>query len=403
MNVTKPKFLDRLTPPTMFSLVIMTAVSALPMNMFLSSMPNMAAEFGVTYADMTLAITIYLAMTALVQLIIGPLSDLIGRRPVVLGALLISISAAIGSGMADSYLSFMLFRCLQASAMTGTVLSRAVVRDMVAREDAASKIGYVTMGMAIVPMLSIPLGGVLEEAFGWRSIFYFITGASLVTWIILFLDQGETLRHRAASFGDHFRAYPTLLKSVRFWCYVAILALTVSMYTSFIAVSPNIGASVYDLSPSRFALYLTAMPFGYMMGNFLAGRYSKRFGIQWMMNFGGWLLLISFVILFLLAKSFPTVSTYFFLTAFVMAVGNGMVIPNTTAALLEVNPDLAGSASGLSGATMTLFGAILGSFSSYYISDTRYGSSLIALLIVIAVLQMAFTIWVGRIEKIRRA
>ena len=242
----------------------------------------------------------------------------------------------------------------------------------------------------------------LEEAFGWRSIFYFITGASILTWAFLFLDQGETLPHRAASFGDHFRAYPTLLKSVRFWCYVAILALTVSMYSSFIAVSPNIGASVYGLSPSQFALYLTAMPFGYMLGNFVAGRYSKRFGIQWMMNFGGWFLLLSFVILFALAQGFPTNSTFFFLAAFTMAVGNGMVIPNTTAALLEVNPDLAGSASGLSGATMTMFGAILGSVASYTISDTKFGSTLIALLIVIAVLQMAFTIWVGRIEKIRR-
>ena len=386
----------------MFTLMIMTASAALPMNMFLSSLPNMAKDFGVPYPSMSLAITIYLAFTAIVQLIIGPLSDLYGRRPVILSTLAISVVATLGAALAESYTGFMIYRCIQAAAVTGTVLSRAIVRDVVAREDAASKIGYVTMGMAVVPMLSIPLGGVLEETFGWRSVFYFITAVNFLTWALNLLDSGETLRHRASSFSEHFHSYPTLLASVRFWCYVAILTLTVSMYFIVISTSPNIGTKTYGFSPTTLGIYLSIMPIGYFVGNFISGRYSKQFGIQPMIMAGGLFLIGSFALSLFLVILIPTTPIFFFISVFVMGIGNGVVIPNTTAALLEVNPDLAGSASGLSGSTMTLFGAVISSLAGFIVSGTHQAVLLLALLCVIAVLQLLFTIWVGRIEMRRR-
>src|SRR5690606_11417779 len=151
-------------------LVAVAAVSPLGINIYLPSMPGMAADFGVDFAAIQLTLSLYLLTVAIGQLFIGPLSDRYGRRPVllaglaafVLGSLLCLIAADIGLLLAG--------RVLQAvGGCAGITLSRAVVRDLYGREQAASMIGYVTMGMAVAPMLAPSIGGALDGVYGWQA------------------------------------------------------------------------------------------------------------------------------------------------------------------------------------------------------------------------------------------
>ena len=158
----------RRTPPHILTLVLLSGLGALSMNVFLPSLPGMARDFGVDYAVMQLSVTVYLAGSALVQMIAGPLSDRYGRRPVMLVGLATFLVATAGTLLAPSAGWFLAFRTLQAAVGTGMVLSRAIVRDMVEGDAAASRIGYVTMGMSVIPMMAPILGGLLDEAFGWR-------------------------------------------------------------------------------------------------------------------------------------------------------------------------------------------------------------------------------------------
>lgn len=149
--------------PHLITLVSISATGALSMNIFLPSLPAMARDFGVEYGFMQLSVSAFLAVSAVLQLLCGPISDRFGRRPVVLGAFAIFLLATLGALLATDPVWFMAFRLLQAVVTTGFVISRAVVRDIVPADQAASMIGYVTMGMSLVPMIAPTLGGALTR------------------------------------------------------------------------------------------------------------------------------------------------------------------------------------------------------------------------------------------------
>ena len=134
-------------------LVLLTGVSALNMNMILPSLPSLARHYAADYAVVTLTVSAYLGLTAVLQLVLGPLSDRFGRRPVVLASLAVFLLATLGCVLAPNIHAFLAFRMLQATVASGIALSRAIVRDMVPPDQAASLIGYVTMGMSLMPMV----------------------------------------------------------------------------------------------------------------------------------------------------------------------------------------------------------------------------------------------------------
>ncbi|MDX5412285.1 MAG: MFS transporter, partial [Rhodobacterales bacterium] len=137
------RYLDRSTAPHVSTLILLAGISAMAMNIFLPSLPGMAAHFAVDYGVMQLSVATYLAMSAVLQILIGPISDKYGRRPVILGGVVLFCLATIGCLLAPNATVFLIFRSLQAVVAVAMVLSRAVVRDMYAQDRAASMIGYV--------------------------------------------------------------------------------------------------------------------------------------------------------------------------------------------------------------------------------------------------------------------
>ena len=173
------------TPPHLITLIILTSTSVLAMNMFLPSLTNMAAEFSVSYSVMNISVAGYLAITAVLQVILGPLSDRFGRRPVLLGSILIFSLASLFCALSSNIWIFLSLRILQGAIISGMALSRAIVRDMMAPKDAVRVLGTIAMAMAVAPMLGPVLGGVFDEIFGWRAIFWFYLGLGLVSTLYL--------------------------------------------------------------------------------------------------------------------------------------------------------------------------------------------------------------------------
>ena len=158
MPADSVRFLDRTTRPHIATLVAIAGVSALSMNIILPSLHGIAEWYGADYALAQLALSAYLGAVALLQIVIGPLSDRYGRRPVLLGAIAVFMAATVGSLLATDIYWFLGFRFVQAVIAAGMVLSRAIVRDIATPERAASMIGYVTMGMTLVPMIGPIIG-----------------------------------------------------------------------------------------------------------------------------------------------------------------------------------------------------------------------------------------------------
>lgn len=353
------RFLDPTTAPHIVSLVAIAGLSALTMNIFLPSLPAMASDLGVSYDRVQILVSGYIAMTALVQLVIGPLSDRYGRRPVMIGALLILIVASLVCIFATSIEVLTLARMVQTSVVAGLVLSRAIIRDMVPMEEAASMIGYVTMGMTLIPMVGPTIGGLLSDAFGWRSNFTAILFAAIVVLILVYRDLGETNRQKSGSFSEQFRAWPRLLASPRFWGYTMAGTFTSGAFFAFLGGAPFVGGTLMGLTPSMLGLQFMFIASGYIAGNYLSGRFAKRAGIEMMMLAGGLVALVGAAIpIFFLLQGFVS-SVAFFVPQVIVGFGNGLSLPSTNAGIVSVRPELAGSASGLGGAITMGGGAFL--------------------------------------------
>jgi MFS transporter, DHA1 family, multidrug resistance protein len=239
------------------------------------------------------------------------------------------------------------------------VLARAIARDMVDEAQAASMLGYLTMFMAIVPMLGPFVGGMLDEAYGWRASFSMLLIVGLLVMALTWIDLGETSVSRHASFAEQFRDYPALLASPRFWGYVLSASLTSGVFFAYLGGAPFVGSEIYGLSPTWLGIYFGVTAVGYALGNFLSGRFSVRVGVNPMIFYGTLVTSFGLSALALLMALGLAPAWVFFGSFIFVGIGNGMVLPNATAGMLSVRPHLAGTASGLGGAIMIGGGALL--------------------------------------------
>lgn len=250
------------TPPHIVTLVIATATAAVSMNVFLPSLPGMAEYFRADYGVVQLAVSLYLAATAVLQLGIGPASDRFGRRPVMLTCFVIFILATIAALVAPNITVFLICRVMQAFAAAGMVLSRAIVRDTVGADEAASRIGYITMGMTLAPMLGPLIGGFLDELYGWKAAFYLILGFGLLSLLIVYLDLGETNHTPSSSMTAQVRNYPELFRARRFWGYTATAAMASGAFFAFLGGGPYVATEILDLTPSQYGMYFILISVG---------------------------------------------------------------------------------------------------------------------------------------------
>ncbi len=396
---TSVRFLDRQTPPHIFTLIVMASTSALTMNMYLPSLPKMTEHFGTDYSVMARSVTLFLVGNAVLQLFIGPVADRFGRRPVMLGGLAIFIIATIGCLLAPTAAVFLTFRMMQAFIVVGMVLSRAVVRDTHDQADAASMIGYVTMGMAVVPMISPALGGVLDEWFGWQANFYAFLLFGICTFALIWADQGETNPNAGARFRDQLRDYPELLASPRFWGYALAAGFSSGAFFSYMGSAPLVGSEIFGLDPSTLGILFGAPALGYVFGNYLTARYSVRMGINRMIITGSLICAIGVAIsLLVFLAGYGSAFTFFGFMCFV-GFGNGMVLPNAIAGTLSVRPHLAGTASGLGGSLMIGGGAVLAQMAGEMLSVETGPYPVLWIQIITSVLGVLAILMVIRREK----
>ncbi|NSY69129.1 multidrug effflux MFS transporter [Agrobacterium tumefaciens] len=395
------RFLDRTTPPHIITLVVIAGVAALCMNLFLPSLAAMALHFETDYAVMQFAVSGYLAATACLQLLIGPLSDLFGRRPVMLASIGMMIVATLVCMLAPDITVFMFGRVAQAAVVSGFVLARAIVRDMVPMEQAASMIGYVTMGMSVVPMVGPTVGGLLNDISGWQSSFALLALLGVGILVLAWFDLGETNHNRSASFSQQFHAWPELLRSPLFWGYALTSTFSSGMFFSFLGGAPFVGSVLYGLAPAMLGLQFFFMASGYMLGNFVSGRYASQIGITRMMLSGNVVAIAGIVAAIALIFTGAESPYAFFVPLALIGVGNGVTLPSANAGMVSVQPHLAGSASGLGGAMTIGGGAALSVLASSVLSKED-GTWPLLLVMLATGLVALLTTYIVRLQEKRQ-
>ncbi len=347
------------TPPHLITLAGLTSLSVLSLSLFLPALPAMAQDFGTSPKVMALAMSGYMIGSAVMQLVLGPLSDRLGRRPVMLSAMTLYVLASLGAFLAQDVTVFLICRFFQAVVVAGSVLSQAVIRDIYPPEQAASRMGLVAAAMALAPMVGPMLGGALTDAAGWRAAFALYSVAGMVALVAVWWDLGETLTRAKDGWRDQMRAYGALVASRVFWGFALCMAFSVGSFFVFLSGVPFVAAGQFGLSAPLIGLGLGSISGGFLLGSLLTARLAPIWGLARLILAGR---LVPFLgvslglVLFTLGASHPL--ALFGTTVFV-GVGNGLTMANANSGAMSINPALAGSAAGLAGALSVLCGAVL--------------------------------------------
>lgn len=373
------------SPPSLTTLILLSALSLLSLNAIVPSLANMATDLTADYAVISLTVGGYLAVTAVVQLAAGPLADRVGRRPVVLCALLVFAAASFVIAVAQDVVTLLVFRMLQASVVVGSVLSLAIVRDTNDGAEVARLIGKISMAMALAPMLGPMLGSLLDAAFGWRSIFLFyaLAGAGLLylTW----RDLGETLASRHDASGKEPETLTALLQAPTFWCYVGCTTFSTGAFFIFITGAPLVATSVFGTTTAELGIAVGSITGGFMTGSYLSGRLGRHLASRTVMILGRLVACGGLTAGLAALASGLIHPLFFFGSTIFVGLGNGLTMPNSNAGALSVKPRLAGSAAGINGAMTLAGGAVMTTVTGYALADDPSPSRLLMLMLAAAI------------------
>ncbi|MBX2853393.1 MAG: multidrug effflux MFS transporter [Rhodobacteraceae bacterium] len=389
-----------LHPPRLTTLILLSALSVISLNMFLPSLPNIAREFEADYGLVTLAISGYAAATAAIQLIAGPLSDRFGRRPVILLSLVLYIAASVGCLMATDITTFLVCRLFQAAVISAHTISLAVIRDTNEPKTAASLMGYVAMAWAIAPMVGPTFGGFLDDALGWRASFaaFFVFG--LIMLLLCWIDLRETNHNRATSFIVQFRAYGRLISSPRFWGYALCMSFSIGAFYAFLGGAPLVATHLFEMSPAMLGVTMGTTTAGFMFGSFLSGVLAKRTSLMSLILAGRLIACFGLMVgIGLLLADIMNAPIYFAACA-CMGAGNGLTLPGGNAGAMSVLPELTGSAAGLSGALVLSGGAVMSAITGAVLTPSNAPITLLVLMLMSSVLALVAALYVRWLESV---
>jgi DHA1 family bicyclomycin/chloramphenicol resistance-like MFS transporter len=331
-------------------LVAMTGVAPISLYLLVPVLPKLAASFGRDISIAQMTVSLYMVGIACSQLVMGPLSDRFGRRPVLLAGLSLMVAASIACSLAETLPQLIAARFLQAlGGASGMVVSRAIIRDLYERDQISAKISLVIAVMMIAQMLSPLTGGLIEAAFGWRAIFYCITAASLVTAVAIALVLPETRRARAPGLG--FRGdVKNLITSRAFLGFMLCQVLASQIIFAFAGGGPYIVVTQMGRSSAEYGAWFATTAFAYLIGNLFCVRFAPRHQLERLIWFGLSLQLFGSV-LNLVWSIFGLNQTPLLLfgTQMIVMFANAFVMSNSAAGAVSVRPEAAGTASGAMG------------------------------------------------------
>src|ERR1700754_3620532 len=267
-------------------LVAMTGVAPISLYMLVPALPVLATTFGrgISVAQMT--VSLYMVGIACSQIIMGPLSDRFGSRPVLLGGIGLMVVASAAGIFGETLPQLIASRFLQAlGGASGMVISRAIIRDLYSRDRISYMISLVIAVMMIAQMLSPLTGGLLEITFGWRAIFYLITAASLAIVIMIAFMLPETRRDRAE--GSSFRGdIGSLIRSRAFIGFVLCQVLASQTIFAFAGGGPYIVVTQMGRSSAEYGAWFATTAFAYLIGNVFCVRFAPRHSLEKLIWFG---------------------------------------------------------------------------------------------------------------------
>ena len=382
-------------------LMAMTSIGPTTLNVVVPALPQMANRLASDVTTIQLTVTVYLLALAGGQLVMGPLSDRFGRRPVVLMGLALTASASVLAISVGTVGSLIVARVLQAfGASAGIVVSRAIIRDLFDRNRAAAMLGLVATVMVVVPTLGPLIGGLLDVSFGWESIFLFtaIISAMVVAWAAFALPETRGQNVLPGASQGFFRDLASLVQNRKFLGYVCAGAFGSSTFFAFLGGGAHVIITLMERSAAEYGVWFAICSIGYMAGNYGASRLSTRFGIDRMIWWG-----IGFEVLGVALSAVLAIfamhwgPVIVFGPQLIINFGNGLLLPGAIAGAVSARVQAAGTAAGIIGFSQMALGAAVTQYAGTLLAESPSAVPLALLMAVLAAaLAISFALLVRR-------
>ncbi|MGH8388945.1 MAG: MFS transporter [Pseudomonas sp.] len=346
-------------PLIVLLLLTMTLLSVFPLDVVLPSFPELSIHFRTSPTDVALSVSLFAVSLALSIMLVGPLSDMWGRKRLLLGGIAVAAIGAVGCAVSREYSWFLVFRVVQAIGCGSFSLSQALIQDLfVGHERQQLRIWMVTASGVFISISPL-LGTWLQLQLGWQGSFYVFVALAAFVWLSACWLLKETSSVRAASRGGFFRAYWHVCSDARFMAYWLISALAFACHFSFIVTSPIIFMEHLGLSPYEFAWTLLLYGVAYVGGGTVANVLHRRLQDQTQIVLGLTLIAVSGVVMLWLTRHFGVSAASVLISMLICTIGTTITRPVVNSRAMGIHPAYAGTSTSVGGVLMFLSGGVI--------------------------------------------
>ncbi|WP_445375022.1 Bcr/CflA family multidrug efflux MFS transporter [Photorhabdus tasmaniensis] len=342
---------------------LLSMLMPLAIDMYLPSLPTVAEDFGVDSGRVQMTLSSYILGFAIGQMIYGPMADSLGRKPVILGGVIVFALASAACTIAKDIDDFIYMRFLHGfSAAAASVVINALMRDMFTKDEFSRSMSFVILVMTIAPLIAPILGGMMMIWFTWHSIFWSIAITAVIGVFLVAFFIKETLpKEKRQKF--HLRTtisqFIMLFRQRRVFCYMLASGFSFAGMFSFLSAGPFVYIELNGVSPQKFGYYFALNIVFLFVMTTINSRYVQRFGALKMMYFG---LSVQFImgiwLLLSTALDFGFISLVIGVAAYVCGIA--MITSNVMAVVLDGYPHMAGTVSSLAGTVRFGISALVG-------------------------------------------
>jgi DHA1 family bicyclomycin/chloramphenicol resistance-like MFS transporter len=359
---------------TALVLGLLSAIGPFAIDMYLPALPSIGQSLGASMPAVQASLMAFFISLGLGQIMYGPVSDMVGRKPPLYFGLLLFGAGSVGCALAPDIHTLVVLRFIQGlGACAGMVVPRAVVRDMHTGVDAARLMSLLMLVFSVSPILAPLVGSILIEEFGWRSVFWAVTVASVIGLALLATSLPETrpLEERAdSSVRSALAAYGLLLRDRHYLGLVFIGAFGMASFFSYLANSSFVLIDHYGLTPRQYSLAFAANAASFIGVSQFTGKLGSRFGLKPIVKVA--VVGYACVMLLLMALNLLGIDRLDVMIA-LLFVGYGflgIVVPTAAVLALEEHGAIAGTASALMGTLQFVTGAVAMAITGLFANGT---------------------------------
>lgn len=330
-------------------LTLLIVLGQMSTSLYTPSLPSMADALSADPAEVKLTMTVFLLAFAFAQLVYGPLSDRLGRRPTLIAGLVIYFLGTLVCTIAPTLLVLIFGRAIQAfGACAGPSIARAIVRDRYDRTEAARVLSVIGLAMAAGPVLGPLLGGKLQVLFGWRAGFVFLIlfGLAMLVAVVRYLTESlEEPDPAATDLGRLLMNSAVLLSDRAYLGYCLIVGFCFGGLFAYTTGAPFVLIELVGLSPDIFGSLFLFTVAGYAVGMAASGQLVRRLDLDRLIGIGAAIMVAGGGAMWAVIEAGHLSTTLIVATMSVFMLGFGVVLPNAMAGAMAPYPGMAGVAS----------------------------------------------------------